>query len=224
MDNNIATTVMPTTDAVPMPAEWAKVHAVLNEAWRARGNINISKPPTPLILAGAAFSTASAIRQRWVELIEWANAHGFSEELGFNLPSSQGLGVAESTAGVSEQGEGWWPEYGEQHHELREKPSKDAALAALVLLKQTWVTVVGPELASSTRPLRFTGQKLRRLLVAADPEQFPTWGNWNSTNANRSAFTAFRKAINSAIAPMEVDDISFITEGWQADTVSHLDL
>ena len=215
---------IPTVVAVPMPAEWAKVHAVLNEAWRARGNTNIPKPPAPLILAGAAFSTASEIRRRWIELIEWANAHGFSEELGFNLPSSQGLGVAESTAGVSEQGEGWWPEYGEQHHELREKPSKDAALAALVLLKQTWVTVVGPELASSTRPLRFTGQKLRRLLVAADPEQFPTWGNWNSTNANRSAFTAFRKAINSAIAPMEVDDISFITEGWQADTVSHLDL
>ena len=216
--------LVPTVVAVPMPADWAKVHTVLDEAWRARDDISIPKPPTPLILAGAAFSTANEIRSRWVELTEWANAHGFSDLFASNLPSTRGLDVAESIAGVSEQGEGWWPGYGEQHHERREKPSKDAVLEALVLLKRKWVTVVGPELASSTRPTRFTGHKLRRLLVTANPEQSPTWGNWNSASANRSAFTAFRKAINSAIAPMEVDEISFVTVGWQADNVEHLDL
>jgi hypothetical protein len=28
------------------------------------------------------------------------------------------------------------------------------------------------------------------------------------------SFTAFRRSINQAIAPLEVDDVSFVTDGW----------
>jgi hypothetical protein len=156
-------------------------------------------------------------------LIEWANKHGFAEKLISDLPDTLCFDVAERMAGVSDQGNGWWPEYGEQHHDPRRKPSGDEVRETLAALKQKWAMVVGAKLASSTRPIRFTGQKSRRLLVEANPAEIPVWGSWDSRSTHPAAFTEFRKRINSAIAPMEVDDISFVTNGWGINTAKHLD-
>jgi len=201
-----------------MPADWAKVHAVLTDAWMERNESNVPKPPVPLILAGAAFSTASAIRRRWVELIEWANAYGFSGHLASQMPPPPKTDVADSIAGVTEDGRGWWPEYGEQFHEPKKKPSREFVSATLENLRKKWSAIVGAELAAHTKPLRFKGHKSCRLLVAADPGESPPWGDWWSTTKNPRAFTVFRQAVNAAIAPMEVDDITFVTDRWQEKT------
>ena len=82
-------------------------------------------------------------------------------------------------------------------------------------LKSKWAEVVGPELAHITRPLAFTGEKARRLLVFADGSASPPWGGWtylSSIESERHTFTRFRTAVNDTIAPHEVDHIDFTTD------------
>jgi hypothetical protein len=105
--------------------------------------------------------------------------------------------------------------YGEQKHEPKLKPSPDTARSVLAALNKDWSAVAGANLAQSTKPLCFSGRKLRRLVVAADPRVRPPWGAWDSKCVNPRAFTSFRKAINNAIAPLEVDDILFSTNRWK---------
>jgi hypothetical protein len=170
-----------------------------------------------MILAGAAFSTADQIRRRWQDLVEWSNRNGFSDELKSLLPcSSPKIDVAKSLAGVSDDGTGWWPVWGEQNHEPKERPSRELVREVFDNLMKNWMKIVGAELGGSTKPLRFTGRKSRRLLVAADLRVTPPWGSWYSASIDPNAFRQFRKKINEAIVPMEVDDIGFNTsEGWQ---------
>jgi len=212
-------TVVPTTTPVPMPADWAAIHAALTRLWQSNDDPTIPKPPVPLILAGAAFSPATAIRQRWVDLIQWANAHGFADHLASHLPPPPSFDVADQIAGVSEDGRGWWPVLGEQFHKPKQKPSHEVVSATFQRLVENWPNIVGQELADSTKPLKFTGRKQCRLLVAANPSVSPPWGSWLSVRSNPSAFTALRRAINSAISPMEVDDVTFITENWPRQAV-----
>ncbi|MBU1054527.1 MAG: hypothetical protein KKC46_11980 [Proteobacteria bacterium] len=209
MEKNVSTEI-----PVPLPTDWAKIHSQLSKAWMLREDRQIPKPPVPLILAGAAFSSASAIRARWIDLINWTNEYGFSSILMNNLPESPSYDVAESIAGVSANGKGWWPEIGEQFHQPKQKPSKEIILATLNRLKIEWEVIVGIELGKETFPKKFTGKKARRLVVFANPNFSPPWGNWYSVNRNPNAFSKFRKTINAAISPMEVDNIDFNTEYW----------
>jgi hypothetical protein len=58
----------------------------------------------------------------------------------------------------------------------------------------------------------FSGRKGRRLVVYADPDIQPAWGNWfrlSNVESERRAFTRFRTAINKAIAPHEIDHVDF---------------
>ena len=204
---------------VPMPADWARIHARLAQERLDRG-LGIPAPPVPLILAGAAFSTATAIRQRWSDLFDWAATHGLMATLLALLPPPPDIDVAANIAGVSEDGRGWWPEYGVQDHPPRAKPTADAVLATLKRLQQHWASVVGDDLVRSTRPLRFSGRKRRRLIVAADPNARPPWGCWGSRFHHPSGFRGFRHSINSFIAPMEVDHVHFNLSAWQRAILS----
>ena len=96
--------------------------------------------------------------------------------------------------------------------EPRPKPSQEEANNALILLKQDWESVVGPDLAEATHPLKFTGKKLRRLVVQADANVKPPWGTWMALDPgeNRRAFTEFRSTVNKQIHPLFVDHIDFI--------------
>jgi len=199
---------------VPLPSDWAKLHSLLSKAWKLRDDGGLPKPPVPLILAGAAFSRASDIRQRWIDLITWANEYEFSALLSRNLPEPPDHDVADAIAGVSEDGKGWWPEIGEQFHDPKQKPSKKVVAETLEHLKLKWTEIVGNDLARATSPVKFTGKKSRRLIVIANLEFTPPWGSWYSASCNPKAFSEFRKAINAAISPMEVDDIEFNTESW----------
>src|SRR5688572_1940656 len=119
-------TYVPEATPVPNPHDWARLHSLLTRAWAAKQDKRIPKPPVPLVLAGAAFSTAEAIRRRWRDMVAWANEHGFAPVLLAHLPPLPDGDVAEKIAGVSADGRAWWPEYGEQHHPARPKPSKQA--------------------------------------------------------------------------------------------------
>lgn len=212
---------------MPYPRDWARLFEILTAARDARG-LKIPDPPRPLILAGAAFSRASEIRQAWIGLVRWAEEHGLQPLLHANLPTAPVpervdahtvRDVADRLAGISEDGHGWWPEYGKQDHPERVKPTKILVAETLSRLRMDWRTVVGPELAQHTRPLKFTGRRMRRLVVSADPAFGPPWGDWNSASRNPGAFRLVRKSVNRFIAPMEVDDICFSTAKW---TTGHL--
>lgn len=208
--------LIPEATPVPTPGDWARLHELLRQAWEAGGSHDIPKPPVPLILAGAAFSTAAAIRQRWRDLVAWANDHGFSQLLAAHLPSPPENDVADQIAGVSADGRGWWTEYGEQVHERKVKPTKEALAAALATLKLRWPQIVG-DLSQVCRPNKFSGRKSRRLVVSANPAANPPWGSWYSAKSDPRAFSSFRRAVNQAIAPLEVDDVSFVTDHWGAE-------
>lgn len=201
--------LIPDSTPVPMPWDWAQLYGLLSNAWAEKADSGVPEPPVPLILAGAAFSSAMAIRQRWVELIHWSNNNGFAEIFLEALPPPPLEDVATRIAGVSVDGSGWCPEFGEQNHEPKIRPSKEAVAAALKTLQAQWAEVVGHKISSHTRPHRFTGSKLRRLVVIADENYSPPWGSWYFIEKNPRTFTAFRKSINAAISPLEVDTVTF---------------
>ena len=87
-------------------------------------------------------------------------------------------------------------------------------METLKLFEIEWEEIVGIELGKETIPKKFTGKKARRLIVIANPNFTPPWGSWHSVHRNPNAFSKFRKIINDAISPMEVDDIDFNTESW----------
>ncbi len=205
---------VPTSTPVPMPADWAKLHSALSKAWRERNSSSTPAPPVPLILAGAAFSTAAEILQRWIDLVQWANDSGLGQCLAALLPPSPNLDVADRISGISDDGQGGWREFGEQYHTPKKRPSPKEIDYALAMLRKNWKKIVGDEIAGITKPLLFRGHKRRRLVVAANPNKSAPWGGWWSARKNRRAFTAFRSSVNASIHPMEVDEVTFDTHRW----------
>ena len=95
-------------------------------------------------------------------------------------------------------------------------PVPSAAIIAMALtrLKETWPDVAG-ELSRYTCPSRITGKKARRLVILLSPSSPPPpWGDWKRLpdDDSRRAFTKLRKAINAAIAPVEIDHVEFEIE------------
>ena len=99
--------------------------------------------------------------------------------------------------------------------ELKSRSSSEQIAQFMESLLSCWSQIVGKKLASTTRPLAFTGGKARLLLVLADPVVTPPWGGWShlsTQESERRTFTHFRAAINKAVAPHEVAHIDFIAE------------
>ena len=91
----------------------------------------------------------------------------------------------------------------------KKRPSRDAVDRALAKLREDWVSICGQELGGISRPLRFTGKRRRRLLVGVHGEGSPPWGSWFSTEKRPHKFKEFRRKINHALQPLEVDHIDF---------------
>lgn len=163
----------------------------------------------PLIVAGAAFSSARDIRARWAKYLDWAAAHGFMDMLMERYQPPEGRDYAERAAGVSEYGRGWWPDSTYWNSDPRTKPTSEQLVIAFTAMQSQWIKIAGDELARYTRPIAFTGKKKRRLVVAVDADYSPKWGTWTSFEADPAAFRDFRSAVNAVIRPVEVDHIDF---------------
>lgn len=199
---------------VPMPVDWSRIHQLLVSVARARRTECVQEPPGPLILAGASFSKPSDIRERWVELLKWANANGYADLVRHNLPPPPTMDVATKLAGVTEDGRKWWPTLGDQFEEAKPKPSRDQIRSLLKKLTENWEKIAGKDLAAYTRPIEFKGNKRRRLVVAADPDIAPPWGSWSYIRRDPSSFTALRSSINDLLTPFGVDHIFFDVDKW----------
>lgn len=183
------------------------------EQWRALGDESVPEPPVPLILGGAAFSSAREIRARWAEYLDWAVAHGFMDLLMERYQPPEGKDYAERTAGVAENSRGWWPDSTYWNSDPRTRPTSEQLVIAFVAMQSQWINIAGDELARYTRPIAITGKKKRRLAVAVDANYSPKWGSWTSFEADPAAFRDFRSAVNAVIKPVEVDHIDFVVGG-----------
>ena len=166
-------------------------------------------PPRPLILSGWAYSNDVEKMRRWEETVAWANRNGCPEIVksigddGFYFVSVPTTYAVSPTYG---------PMYRQWDFEKKPRPSFEQLAKHFNTLESNWAEIIGSELGSVTRPIAFTGEKSRRLLVLADDSHRPPWGDWDCLSpddALRRTFTRFREAINRAIAPHEVDHIDF---------------
>jgi hypothetical protein len=168
-----------------------------------------ARPPTPLILAGWAFTNDIEKRQRWRETVDWATANGCAAlteaiaERDFyetDNPTSYVIGPMGG------------PCYRPWDYERKERPPAEELAKHFEILSSRWADIAGPNLAIVTRPIAFTGKKARRLLVHADKSARPPWGGWSylsTDGAQRRTFTRLRSTINKAVAPHEIDHVDF---------------
>lgn len=190
---------------------WHDVFRRLTEYTRGRSCIPPS-PPTPLILAGWAYSNDVEKMRRWIETVDWATSNGCPDLV--EVPDEDFYCVEEPTSyAVGPLG---GPMYRPWDFEGKDYPQAGEFAEHLDALRSRWRNIVGPELALVSQPLAFTGAKARRLLVRTDEDARPPWGSWSHLSAvesERRSFTRFRASINNAIAPHEVDHVDFTTEG-----------
>jgi hypothetical protein len=168
-----------------------------------------AEPPVPLILAGWNYSNDLEKKARWDSTIEWAAKHDCSELL--KIPDDQFYSVDSLTSyAVGPTG---GPMFRQWDFQTKDRPSDERITKALEFLRKNWDGIVGKDLARITSPLRFSGSKLRSLIVRADSGAEPPWGKWthiSEVEEQRRTFTTFRAAINRAVSPHEVDHIHFV--------------
>ena len=196
----------------PNPIPWN--HAFERLTKHAKGYPCIpASPPTPLILAGWAYSNDDEKMRRWQETIAWADANGCPEVV-TDIPDADFYFVDNPSKYIGPLGR---PMHRPWDFEAKDRPSSEDLDHCLKALKSGWSEIVGEELGRATRPLAFTGKKARRLLLHADANVRPMWGGWcylSHLESERRTFTRFRAAINKAIAPHEIDHLDFTTD-WK---------
>ena len=196
----------------PLPPRWSDIYLQLTEAWK-QGGRRSAPPPRLLILAGWAYSNDAEKQERWQATIRWAEEHDCAELV--RLAEDEKYYVYEvTTYTVGPMG---GPMYLDWDSTPKTRPNNTQITAALEILHGQWQEIAGDVLADHTVPLRFTGPKLRRLLVEADPSYHPPWGEWDHLGygEERRAFTWLRAAVNRAILPLMVDHIDFQMESHQ---------
>jgi hypothetical protein len=199
----------------PKPDAWAELHRRLQEA-ASRENPRIPPPPVPLILAGWTYSNDVEKQNRWQETLAWTDHHG----LGALLNDIED-GSMHVVSKLSDDKTGPLGGPMKLDWKFDPKPDVDAVVKERTVeaLKTNWNKVVGGELGAITSPIRLTGAKGRRLVVWVKADVAPPWGTWTTLadDEKRRSFTAFRAAVNAALAPLEVDHIDFVFDRQPAD-------
>lgn len=196
----------------PLPDAWERTHrklVVVRDLQQSAGN-ELPPVPIPLVLAGWTYSNDLEKRRRWEEMKEWAlnaGAWRFIDEVGegewyeVSTPSTYTLG----------------PMGGPMYRSWESTPSKKVSPSQkgqwISLLSSKWNEIAGPSLSETTRPLRITGAKGKRLVVlVVEPSATPPWGDWDRLpmDERRISFREFRTRVNNALEPHVVDHVDFV--------------
>jgi len=165
----------------PNPIPWNQVFERLASYAENCPCVSTS-PPAPLILAGWAYSNDHEKMGRWEETVAWANVNGCAEIVD-GIPDSDFYFVDNpSTYTIGPLGGAMYRPW---YFEAKFLPSSDDLNWLLEILISTWTEIVGEELARATRSLAFSGKKVRRLLVYADANVRPMWGDWSHRASQR---------------------------------------
>ena len=191
----------------PLPIPWQTVYKAMCSFAAINACVPAS-PPRPLILAGWVYSNDQQKGACWAEYVRWAEANGCQEL----LEISQTDFYVTDTPTTHEVGPMGGPLYPHTTHDPKPYPDKLELSIMMTKLQCIWASIAGASLAGATKPLQFTGEKSRALLVAANSEFTPAWGSWthlSKTAADRAVFSELRTNVNEAIYPHEVDHIKF---------------
>jgi len=191
----------------PHPSAWQSMHEKLVEYSRV-ARCAPPEPPTPLVLAGWAYSNDRQKLERWEETVSWCAKNGCSSLL--DTLSEHDFYCAKQPTEY-EIG----PLYLSWSYEPRQRPDAQQIETCLAGLERLWPEIAGEDIARVTRPVRLTGAKGRRLVVTAAPGHTPPWGDWDRLSddpSKRRAFSRLRAAVNRAIAPHEIDHIDFVVD------------
>ena len=149
-------------------------------------------------------------KERREQTVEWAKREGYSDLI-TQIPDDDYLYVDEvSTYQIGPLG---GPMYRLWDFEPKFRPTNEELVRFLKRLKKDWPSIAGERMSAITEPTKFTGRKARRLLVRVTSDGEPPWGGWHSRSnisVQRLAFTKFRRQVNAALKPHEVDHIDFI--------------
>ena len=169
----------------PVPMVWNEIYKRQLLPWENElpQRPHIPKPPIPLILAGWAISNDAEKKARWEKTVDWANELGFDHIIPDFQPDEVYSVSEVSTYEIGLLGGRLYLSW---NFEPRSKSSQEETNNALILLKQDWESVAGPDLAEVTSPFKFTGKKLRRLVVLADANVKPPWGTWLSLDSGEN--------------------------------------
>lgn len=197
----------------PKPTKWNEIYQELvDECKRRFPQFEDSKPPTPLILGGRVYSNDKEKQDRWNATVQWADDHG----LGYLIPELSENDICFTdeitTYTVGPMG---GPLYLAWNSEPRIAPGEIDVENALKILSSAWGEIIGKDYSDISIPHRFTGAKKRRLVVSVNAKTKSPWGEWTSlrTAEGKRAFREFRKRVNDAIKPLEVDHVDFIVQG-----------
>src|SRR5437899_8046789 len=158
----------------PNPMPWHTAFQRLSNFARSN-RCNPPSPPKPLILAGWAYSNDVEKRARWEETIAWAKENGCAP-LVEGIPDTDYYFVeTPTTHAIGPLG---GPMYRPWDYQPKDRPTLEQLAQFMQILQRRWAEIAGPEIARATRPLGFTGEKARRLLVLADDTVTPPWGGW----------------------------------------------
>jgi hypothetical protein len=189
----------------PKPYVWHPTYMKLRKAWEVAGR-KFPEPPIPLVLDGWHYSSDTDKKQRWEATLQWAKQY---EQMGL-IPS-----FAEEEIYFTDALSTSYPEqhYRPDRYVERDRPDTADIERVIPTLIRNWDKIAGDAIAAITKPLRITGAKARRLVVLALEGGLPPWGTWHSLSSGpeRETFSAFRRRVNEAIAPVQVDHIDFVT-------------
>jgi hypothetical protein len=193
----------------PQPANWHEVYQRL-KTYAGQRDCEPPEPPFPLVLNGWAYSNDTDKLHRWEATVEWATRNGCAD-LVLNVPDQQFYCVESPTTYVV--GPKGGPMYRQWDFQTRSKPDATTLTRLLETMISRWPELAGKDLAKITEPIEFAGTKARRLIIHADFSAPPPWGTWTELSFDeekRRSFTRLREAINTTLAPHEVDHIDFV--------------
>ena len=139
----------------PNPMPWHEAFERLTKYVQLHPCTMLS-PPKPLIIAGWVYSNDVDKMQRWGKTIAWAAKNGCSN-LVSGIPDRDFYFVEKPTS--YEIGPLGGPIYRVWDFEVKGRPSSEQIDQFMEALLSCWSEIVGKKLASSTRPLAFTGKK-----------------------------------------------------------------
>jgi len=199
------------TRICPNPMPWNEAYKRLTGFTESHSCVP-PNPPKPLILNGWVYSNDIGKKNRWDDTVKWADKNGCMELVN-NIEDGDFYCVDEmSSYQIGPMG---GPMFRPWDYDSKNRPSSEDLQEHLDTLLSRWTQIADKELSQITRPIAFTGNKARRLLVKVDEESKPPWGGWDylsDCEPERRTFTKFRSAINNMILPHEVDHIDFIPD------------
>jgi hypothetical protein len=184
----------------PQPNKWYEIFQALKEFWEKQKSAAMP-PPMAMVLSGWTMSNDSDKKQRWAETLKWAEAHN-SSHLIPELEEKDKYYVEELSS---------FRPYEFHTFDKKYKPTKEEINTALQSLERNWETLFEADFGKNTKPVSFSGNKSRSLLVKYKPSYLPPWGSWTNhlANGRPSKFTDLRSKVNEIIKPVMVDHIIF---------------